>query len=101
MTNVVVAFHSVCGPAGIFSSPVAVEICAQIFDQEGAVDKLEGFCSIHGQTFYNLSVSTKKIRLFREDWTVPLTYPLGSDAEVRPMMAGEIIHWKIDGKVYE
>jgi dihydroorotase len=80
---------------------VAVELYAQIFHHEGALDRLEGFCSRHGQAFYHLPLSSKKICLLLEDWVVPLTYPLGSDARVRPLMAGEVVHWKIEGKNYE
>jgi len=37
-----------CGCAGIFSAPAALEIYAQVFDEEGALDRLEGFASVHG-----------------------------------------------------
>ena len=37
-----------CCSAGIFAGPTALQTYAQVFDEEGALDKLEGFASLHG-----------------------------------------------------
>ena len=41
-----------CGAAGIFSAPVALPAVAQVFDEEGALDRLEAFASLNGAAFY-------------------------------------------------
>jgi dihydroorotase len=46
--------ESCCGCAGCFSHPAAVELYAEVFDQAGALDKLEAFASINGADFYRL-----------------------------------------------
>lgn len=46
-----------CGCAGIFSASNTMQILAQIFEGENALDKLEGFTSIHGAQFYDLPMN--------------------------------------------
>ena len=42
------AKESGCGCAGIFNAPFALESYAAVFEEEGALDKFEGFASEHG-----------------------------------------------------
>ncbi|MFP4518675.1 MAG: dihydroorotase, partial [Oceanicaulis sp.] len=51
------AKESACGCAGIFSAPVALESYAQTFEEMDALDKLEGFASLHGPRFYGLPLN--------------------------------------------
>ena len=51
------------GKAGIFSSPTALAIYAQVFAQEHALDKLAGFASLHGSAFHNLKPHDTTITL--------------------------------------
>ena len=44
-----------CGCAGIFNAPTAIELYAQVFDQENALDQLETFASLNGPAFYGLA----------------------------------------------
>ena len=46
--------HSACGCAGIFNTPRCLEMLAQVFEQEDALDKLEAFCSTNGPAFYGM-----------------------------------------------
>ncbi|MGN6155003.1 MAG: dihydroorotase, partial [Sphingomicrobium sp.] len=48
------AKESACGCAGIFNAPVALEAYATVFEEEGALDKLEAFASVNGPAFYGL-----------------------------------------------
>src|SRR6201997_273282 len=50
----IAAKETACGCAGIFTAPCAVEIYAEIFEEEGALDRFEGFASLHGPQFYGL-----------------------------------------------
>ena len=45
------AKEAACGCAGIYNAPVAIEAYAQAFDEEGALDKLEGFASREDSAF--------------------------------------------------
>ena len=40
------AKEAACGCAGVFSAPVALAWLAQVFEEEGALDRLEGFASL-------------------------------------------------------
>lgn len=88
------AKESSCGCAGIFSAHAAIELYAQIFEQQDALDKLEAFASFNGPDFYGLPRNEENITLIKEPWVVPDTYPLADDSIV-PLMAGETIQWKL------
>jgi len=83
-----------CGCAGCFTALHAMELYAQAFDQAGALDKLEGFASIFGPTFYQLPINTDKLTLQRSDWIVPEELPMATTTVV-PLNAGETLHWKV------
>src|SRR4051812_44974918 len=59
------------GCAGCYTAHAAIELYAEAFDAAGALDKLEGFASIHGPAFYGLPRNTETITLRRETWTAP------------------------------
>ncbi len=54
-----------CGAAGIFSAPVALPAVAQVFDEEGALDRLEAFASLNGAAFYKLPPNGDRVTLKR------------------------------------
>ena len=81
-----------CGCAGCYTALHAMELYAHAFDQAGALDKLEGFASIHGPAFYGLPRNTGTITLVRERWTLPKELPMGDDTVV-PLNGGETIDW--------
>lgn len=83
-----------CGCAGCYSHHAAIELYAQAFDQEGALDKLEGFASFFGADFYGLPRNKDKISLQLESWKVPQSIPFG-DSDLSPLAAGETLHWKM------
>ncbi len=85
--------QSVCG-AGCFTAPAALELYAEAFEAAGALGKLEGFASLHGPAFYGLPVNEGSVTLRREPWVLPETLPFG-DALIKPLRAGETLHWKL------
>ena len=87
------AKESACGCAGCYSAPLAIELYAQAFDAAGKLDRLEGFASFHGPDFYGLPRNPDTITLVRESWTVPASYPFGTDTVV-PLFAGEALSWR-------
>lgn len=85
--------ESSCGCAGMYSAPVALELYAQIFEDNDALDKLEAFASLNGPRFYGLQPNSEQVTLIKEDWQVPSLLEAGSEAIV-PLCAGEILHWQ-------
>ena len=85
-----------CGCAGCYSAPLALELYAEAFEDAGALDRLEGFASLHGAAFYGLPPHDDTVTLVREPWTVPEHYPFGDDRVV-PLRAGEKVRWRLLG----
>lgn len=89
------AKENACGCAGCFSAYAAIELYAEIFEDLGALDKLEGFASFHGPDFYNLPRNSDQITLVKQDWQAPTELPFGDDVIV-PLRAGETLRWKVE-----
>lgn len=90
------AKESACGCAGIFNAPFALESYAKVFDEENALDKLEGFASVHGPTFYGLPLNEEKITLERAPVhvRVPDTLP-AMETGIVPFHAGTHLQWRM------
>jgi dihydroorotase len=86
--------ETACGCAGIFTAPAALEIYAEVFEEEGALDRFEAFASLNGPAFYRLPVNQGRIMLRREAWTVPERVGEG-DLAVAPFRAGETVRWRL------
>ena len=86
--------ESARGCAGIYSAHSAIEFYAQVFDEQGCLDKMEQFASINGARFYGLPENKDSITLVKESWEIPQTLPFAK-SEVIPLMAGETLHWKL------
>ncbi|MBT6125282.1 MAG: dihydroorotase, partial [Halieaceae bacterium] len=86
--------ESDCGCAGVYTAHAAIEFYAEVFDQLGALDKLEGFASHFGADFYRLPRNSDTVTLRKEEWQVPAQLPLGEDT-LTPLAAGETIAWKV------
>ena len=88
------AKEAACGCAGVYSAHGAIELYAEIFEQAGALDKLEAFASFHGPDFYRLPRNTDTITLRREPWQMPAQFGQGPDALV-PLRAGQSMDWRL------
>ena len=88
--HVAAAKQSACGCAGLFNAPFALEAYAQVFDEEGALDRLEGFASVHGPAFYGLPLNEGTVTLDRAAVEVPATI-----GDVVPFGAGERFGWRM------
>ncbi len=79
---------------GIFSAPCSIELYAEIFDQENAINNLEIFSSINGARFYNLPINNSKIKMEKTEWIVP---ELSSykDIKVKNFYSNKKINWKV------
>ncbi len=86
--------ESACGCAGIFSAHAAIELYAEAFDGEGAIEMLEGFASIFGPNFYGLSHNQEKITLEKSPWKVPDHYKFAG-SKATPFFAGAELSWRL------
>ena len=86
--------ETACGCAGCYSAHAAIELYAEVFEDAGALDKLEAFAAFHGADFYHLPRNTDTITLVREPWTVPASYPY-ADEQLVPLRAGEQMRWRM------
>ncbi|HEY7809773.1 MAG TPA: dihydroorotase [Allosphingosinicella sp.] len=92
--HAVEAKESGCGCAGIFNAPFAIESYAAVFEEEGALDKLEAFASENGPRFYGLPLNEERIVLERSGAAVPDSLPAVGSALV-PFHAGETLRWRL------
>lgn len=88
--------ESDCGCAGCYSAWGALELYAQIFDELGCLDKLEGFTSLHGPDFYGLARNQNTIKLIRKNWVLPELIELDDDNSIVPFFAGQTLSWQVD-----
>ncbi|MCF6305713.1 MAG: dihydroorotase [Rhodobacteraceae bacterium] len=88
--------ESACGCAGVFSATNTMACLAHVFEDTGALDKLEGFTSLHGPAYYNLPVNTDKITLTRHD--TPVSFPEKIETGAGPVTVfdpGFPLHWSV------
>jgi dihydroorotase len=90
----VLAKETACGCAGIFTAPCALEIYTEVFEEEGALDRLEAFAALNGPKFYRLPVNETRVTLRREPLPVPETVGEGEHKLV-PFRAGETLRWRV------
>lgn len=87
--------QSACGCAGIFTASSALELYAQVFEDENSLDKLEGFASLYGPAFYGMEVNKSYVTLVKEKLRIPGTIPVSDGNSIRPFKAGQTLYWKL------
>ncbi len=87
--------ENACGCAGCYSAWSAIELYAQIFDELGILDRLEGFASHYGPDFYGLPRNNGTITLLRQPWQVPAEILLADGQVLVPFYAGRTLEWKL------
>ena len=91
--HAVSAKEAACGCAGIFNAPFALESYAEVFDEEGALDRFEAFASRNGPAFYGLPVNSDTVTFERAETLVPQVIDANGTAIV-PYRAGEVLGWR-------
>jgi dihydroorotase len=89
--------EAACGCAGIFNAPYAIESYAAVFDEEGALDRFEGFASEHGPRFYGLPLNEERISLTRGAVEVP-DQVCDQVGGIVPFEAGTRMSWSFAGR---
>ncbi len=85
-----------CCAAGVFSAPVALPWLAQVFEEDAALDRLEGFVSLHGPAFYGLAPNAETITLTRSATPVAVPPRIETGAgPVRVFEPGAPLHWHV------
>jgi dihydroorotase len=85
-----------CGCAGIYTSLNTMSCLAHVFEDEGALDRLEAFTALNGPAWYGLPANEETIKLVKRD--EPVHFP-----EKRQTDAGAItvfdpmfpLHWEV------
>jgi dihydroorotase len=88
--------EAACGCAGIFNAPYALESYVTVFEEEGALDKFEGFASLYGPVFYGLPVNEAAVMLEKAATPVPAQIDANGTMIV-PFHAGEELSWRYLG----
>ncbi len=84
-----------CGcAAGVFTAPIALQVLAQLFDENNALDNLENFVSNNACNIYNMKHLNKSVTLIKQDFQVPAQYTFKEQLVV-PMKFGQTISWSI------
>ena len=87
---------SECGCAGCFTATNTMALLAHVFEEDGALDKLEGFASLNGPAFYRLPVNDGTITLTRNE--APTSFPDKIETGEGPVTVfdpGFPVHWDV------
>ena len=89
------AKETACGCAGVFSATNTLSCLAEVFEQAGALDRLERFTSLNGPAFYGLKPNPDTITLEKGD---PVIYPDKIPCDAGPITLfdpGFPLHWRV------
>jgi dihydroorotase len=83
--------------SGCFTHVNALELCAQVFQDDGALDRLEAFASLNGPAFYGFPVAKDMLGLEKLEKPLSALKPiLTSDgAEIVPFNDGAPLFWRL------
>jgi len=92
------AKEAACGCAGCFTAPDALAILAHVFEQENALERLEGFACRFGPAFYGLPVNVGTLTLERGETPAPRRAKLETGAgPVTIFDPGFALFWRVAG----
>ncbi len=86
-----------CGCAGCFTATNTMPILAHVFEEMGALDRLEMFTSRNGAAFYRVAPNTDRIRLVKRE--APLAIPDKILTEAGPVTVfdpGYPVYWHVE-----
>ncbi len=87
---------SACGCAGCFTATNTMALLAHVFEEDGALDKLEGFASKNGPSFYGLPVNTSTLTLTKSDSATSFPGKIDTpDGSVTVFDPGFPVHWDV------
>ena len=86
-----------CGCAGCFTATNTMSCLAHVFENTGALDKLEAFASLNGPAWYGLPANEETITLVKRD--TPVTYPAKIETGAGPVTVFDPmfpLHWAVE-----
>jgi dihydroorotase len=84
-----------CGcAAGVFTSPIALQVLVELFEKNNCLDNLQKFVSDNACNIYNIEARAKNVTLEKKEFVVPNSYDAYGETVV-PMYAGETLAWSI------
>jgi dihydroorotase len=87
--------ENACGCAGVFNAPTAMQVYAQVFAEENALDRLEAFASVNGPAFYGLPLNETYLALERTPSAAPERIAVEGDVgAVVVFRGGEELAWR-------
>ena len=85
-----------CGCAGIYTAPVALACLAEVFEARGALERLEGFASLHGAAFYRVEPNPDTVTLVRGEAAAAVPPLETGDGPVTVFDPGVPLHWSVE-----
>jgi len=85
-----------CGCAGCFTATNTMPLLAHVFEECGALDRLEAFTSRNGAAFYGKAPNDGTLTLVRGD---AVTWPAKIETAVGPVTVfdpGCAVHWRVE-----
>jgi dihydroorotase len=85
-----------CGCAGCFTATNTMPLLAHVFEEDGALDRLEAFTSQNGANFYGLPQNEARITLVKS--TQATVFPSKIQSEAGPVTVfdpGFDVHWRV------
>ncbi len=85
-----------CGCAGCFTATNTMSILAQVFEDDGRLENLEGFASRNGPAFYGLAVNKTQMTLSKSS---PPQYPskiATPDGDITVFDPGFALRWQVE-----
>jgi dihydroorotase len=85
-----------CGCAGCFTATNTMPLLAHVFEEEGALDRLEAFTSQNGANFYGLPQNEARITLVKSAQAT--VFPSKIQSEAGPVTVfdpGFDVHWRV------
>ena len=85
-----------CGCAGIYTSINTMSCLAHVFEDEGALDRLEAFASLNGPAWYGLPPHEERITLVRRP--EPVAFPAKIETGAGPVTVFDPMfprHWDV------
>ncbi len=85
-----------CGCAGCFTATNTMPLLAHVFEEDGALEKLEAFTSQNGAAFYGLPQNAAKITLVKSDHPTVFAPKIQSAAgPVTVFDPGFAVYWQV------
>ncbi len=88
--------ENACGCAGCFTATNTMPLLAHVFEEDGALDRLERFTSLNGPAFYGLPPNDARMTLTKGGVN---SFPASIETEDGPVTVfdpGFPVHWHVD-----